>query len=308
MHEISVAFGPDKGLIGTLTLPAAAGQEAPAPLAMILFNAGVVHRIGPHRINVKLARELALHGLPTMRFDLHGMGDSLGATGKLSYEQQVVSDLCAAMDTLQDVTGVRHFAVLGFCSGALPSYWVAQHDARVRHIILYDAFALQTPKSRRRLFVTRLIKHCRDPVAIVSWLRRSARILPRMLKTRLPRGSVESAPSFADAPSNIQMSKGFMQLAQRGVHVSLLQSGADFSNVNYASQIAECFGFGGAATTNLRTGWLASIDHIMTSTSAQRDFANWICADVLADEHAAPNAGQHVVADPLPAMQAQTVR
>ena len=51
MIERSIAFGADGGLIGTLCLPSIPGANG-SGVGQILFNAGVVHRIGPHRINV----------------------------------------------------------------------------------------------------------------------------------------------------------------------------------------------------------------------------------------------------------------
>ena len=284
MLETTLAFGPNRDLVGTLTLPKASANAAPAPFGMVLFNAGVVSRIGPHRINVKLARALAQHGIPTIRFDLHGMGDSLGADGKLSYQQQVVSDLQAAMDALQSASHVPHFALLGFCSGALPSYWTAQQDARVRHIILYDAFSLQTRRSRLRFVAVRLRNHGFSPASLGLYLRRAGGALvtlPLRLKLLLWRARAEHIAPDDDQPTMAQFAEHFVQLAQSGVQVTVLQSGADFSNVNYDGQIAEALGLKSTPPAGLRTGLLASIDHIMTSTQAQQAFIDWVCHDVL---------------------------
>ncbi|MGA8008355.1 MAG: alpha/beta hydrolase, partial [Thiomonas sp.] len=77
-----------------MTFPAS-GTASPPPFGVLLFNAGVIHRVGAHRVNVKLARALAADGIATLRCDLHGMGDSLRADGRLSYKDQVVADLRA---------------------------------------------------------------------------------------------------------------------------------------------------------------------------------------------------------------------
>jgi hypothetical protein len=279
---------------------------------MVLFNAGVVSRIGPHRINVKLARALAQRGIPTIRFDLHGMGDSLGADGKLSYQQQVVSDLQAAMNTLQNAAGTQHFALLGFCSGALPSYWAAQQDRRVRHIILYDAFALQTRRSRARFFAVRLRNHGFSPASLGLYLRRAASLLPllsllpQMLLNRLRRRHTETG-SLDNQPSKAQLAQGFVHLAQQGVRVSVLQSGADFSNVNYAAQITEAFGLVNMPDSNLRTDLLAPIDHIMTSVNAQRRFVDWICGDLLGRQPQAPATLQHPSTSACPSPRTEAV-
>ena len=44
---------------------------------IVIFNAGAVHRVGPNRMTVTLARRLAAMGLPSLRFDLEGLGDSV---------------------------------------------------------------------------------------------------------------------------------------------------------------------------------------------------------------------------------------
>ncbi len=286
MHESTHAFGPDQGLIGTLTLPAAHTGAPAAPCGMVLFNAGVVHRVGPHRINVKLARELARHGIPSIRFDLHGMGDSLGADGQRSYPQQVVLDLQAAMDMLQAATGVQRFTLLGFCSGALPSYWTAQQDTRVRHIILYDAFSLQTAKSRRLYLVLRLRNHGFSPAALALYFRRVAcalGALPSQLQARLSRNRAERAHDGVERLTRAKLAERFAALAQRNVRVTVLHSGADFSNVNHPEQIVEAIGIqrAGVAGLDLQTGFLMSIDHIVTSISAQGLFIDFILTAVL---------------------------
>ena len=56
MIETPMLFGPDGALVGVLTQPAPAEG---ADLAFLMFNAGVISRKGPHRMNVKLARARA---------------------------------------------------------------------------------------------------------------------------------------------------------------------------------------------------------------------------------------------------------
>lgn len=104
MTERSIAFGANNGLIGTICEPSALSSND-GGLGWILFNAGVVHRVGPHRINVRLARMLANQGIASIRFDLAGLGDSSRADGQLPFEAQAVSDLSSAMDIRADGSG-----------------------------------------------------------------------------------------------------------------------------------------------------------------------------------------------------------
>ncbi len=287
MHETSLSFGPNQDLIGTVTMPATTALGPCMPFGMVLFNAGVVTRIGPHRINVKLARELARRGTPSIRFDLHAMGDSQIAGGTQTYREQVVSDLQAAMNALHDASGVHQFALLGFCSGALPACWAAQRDARVCHIILYDAFELQTVKSQIRFLAARLRSLGLRPAAFLWRLRGAARAALTFLRSRLSKlfdrtEAGHPVPSD-DSPTRRQLAELFGQLMQKRIKVTVLHSGSDFSNVNYAKQIAEAVNAGGVSATGLRTGLLASIDHVATSTRAQREFIEFICADLFND-------------------------
>ena len=280
MSETTLAFGADGGLIGTITHP---DKPAPEAVGMVLFNAGVIQRIGPHRINVKLARTLARHGIPTIRFDMHGMGDSQRPNGRLDYKAQVIEDLRAAMDALAAATGTQHFALLGFCSGAMPSYWAAQADPRVRHIILYDAFDLRTSGSHLRYFLLRLRSHGFGLSALRIYLQRLGGHLQQWrdtLRERTLRAEVEQLSGDDGTPALSTLAAGFRELAARGVKVAVLHAGADFSNVNAPAQIARAFRLEGAQPPVLRTGLLASIDHTMTSINAQHAFIDWICAEV----------------------------
>lgn len=280
MPETTRAFGADGGLIGTITLPDKPASDA---IGMVLFNAGVIQRTGPHRINVKLARALARHGIPTIRFDMHGMGDSQRPNGRLDYKGQVVEDLRAAMDALAAATGTQHFALLGFCSGAMPSYWTAQADTRVRHIILYDAFDLRTIGSKLRYFLLRLRSHGFGLSALRIYLQRLGSHLGQWrnsVRGRTQRAEVERLSSDDGSPTLSTLAAGFRELAVRGVKVAVLHAGADFSNVNAPAQIAQAFRLDGAQPPVLRTGFLPQIDHTMTSLNAQHAFIDWICTEV----------------------------
>ena len=98
--EIPVQFGPEGSLIGVITTPSD-GQLA--PVACLMLNMGANHRVGPRRINVKLARQMANSGIPSIRFDLAGLGDSGPAGGSEHFLTQAVFDLQAAMNLIETV-------------------------------------------------------------------------------------------------------------------------------------------------------------------------------------------------------------
>ena len=86
MKEQVCQFGPGDNLLGILTTPDEDKKVDGAPIAIIL-NAGIVHRIGPFRLHVDLARKLANLGFTTLRLDLSGLGDSQARSGKIESNQ-----------------------------------------------------------------------------------------------------------------------------------------------------------------------------------------------------------------------------
>ncbi|MEO0398636.1 MAG: hypothetical protein AAF224_04340 [Pseudomonadota bacterium] len=158
MTERVVSFGEDNRLSGVLK--GGAGETG-----LLLLNAGIVHRIGPHRLNVKLARRF---DGPSLRFDLSGLGDSARATAGVSHEAQALKDVAAALDLLQDA-GVDRVVLAGLCSGADDGYRAALTDARIRGLILLDPYAYGSPRAR----ADRLIEKATDPA---RWGRALARL------------------------------------------------------------------------------------------------------------------------------------
>ena len=137
MREEAVLFGETKSLVGILTEPANLHPQQPRP-AVILLNPGIVHRVGPGRIYVNIARTLAKMGFVVFRFDFSGIGDSPVRQDNLPFEKSAVSDAQQAMDALQSERGIDQFILLGGCSGAVISMETAGCDPRVLGAILIN--------------------------------------------------------------------------------------------------------------------------------------------------------------------------
>src|SRR5262249_41153333 len=143
MREKAFLFGKHRSLFGISTDPDPRTTAAGRP-AVILLNAGVVHRIGPHRCSVRIARRLAAGGFPALRFDLAGIGDSAPRRDALSFAEGAVSDVVEAMDHLQKTRGARSFVLMGLCAGAVNAYETARRDARVAGALMIDGYAYPT--------------------------------------------------------------------------------------------------------------------------------------------------------------------
>src|SRR6185436_6886506 len=94
VRDEAVRLAPEGQLVGILSYPPGAQPAArsdtlspatPAAPAFIILNAGVLHRVGPHRLHVILARRIAASGLPSLRLDLGGIGDSIASSDATSF-------------------------------------------------------------------------------------------------------------------------------------------------------------------------------------------------------------------------------
>lgn len=143
MKETICNFGDNQELFGILTSPDQGSENPDAPVVLIL-NAGIVHRVGPFRIHVDLARMLADQGYSTLRLDLSGLGDSDPRTGKIDTDGRALLDVRDAMDHLESKLGARKFVLIGLCSGAYEAHRIAVKDERIVGAVFMDGIVFPT--------------------------------------------------------------------------------------------------------------------------------------------------------------------
>ena len=129
MREEAVLFGKTENLVGVITEQPEAESRSNRP-AMILLSAGLVHRVGPNRLHVKMARRFAAMGFVVLRFDFSGIGDSEVCDDQ-PFEKSAVSETQQGMDFLSATRGIERFVLIGICSGADISFQAACRDPRV---------------------------------------------------------------------------------------------------------------------------------------------------------------------------------
>lgn len=224
--ESAHEFGP--GLVGVLTRPAA-GMQGRA--ALILYNAGLVQRSGPYRIQVKLARELARRGFVVLRFDQGGLGDS--AAARLDDPARKRSEAtAAAMDLVARQTGVDRFVLGGICSGADDALNIGPDDARVDGLMLLDGAAYHTRGYRLRRYLPRLFR----PSAVMHGFGRLLR------RRQLAEARTIDADDYRHFPDRAETTRRLQALVARGAHVLLLYTGGNSRYYNHRRQAKECFG------------------------------------------------------------------
>ncbi len=260
VRESVAAFGPGNRLLGILTRPAQPRADAPACL---LFNAGVVHRIGPHRINVKLARALAQRGFTCLRLDLAGLGDSPVAAeaASVNSSDQAIADLRLAMDWLEATQGVHRFVVFGLCTGARHGYRLAQVDDRLAGLLMYDGYVFPTLK-------TRLVRR-RKRLRALSWGALLRKPVEWLFHKPPQRKIYEMAADEPTHPTPAEFRAAMDAVAARGTAIYTLHSGSFIATINYANQWRDKFR-GALFLEHSRHDYLPELDHTLSSVAAQR--------------------------------------
>jgi exosortase A-associated hydrolase 1 len=124
-------------LYGVLSMPAPPLQSLQhAQRGVLIVVGGPQVRTGSHRQFTLLARGLARAGVPVMRFDYRGMGDSEGAPRDF---EQVQDDVRAALDCFfTEAPGLKDVVLWGLCDGASAAAMYAPGDTRVAGLALLN--------------------------------------------------------------------------------------------------------------------------------------------------------------------------
>jgi len=155
MTEKAIQFGPKQSLVGILSEPDATTDSAKLPV-VIMLNAGMLHRIGPNRIYVNIARKLADLGFLTFRFDFSGIGDSYACEENTPFSERSILETKAAMNFLAVAKGANSFILMGICLGANIACIAAAKDSRVTGLIGINGFYLN---SEDRENISHLVQH-----------------------------------------------------------------------------------------------------------------------------------------------------
>jgi pimeloyl-ACP methyl ester carboxylesterase len=237
-------LGPEGQLVGVLSRPPGAGAArtgTPTPgVALVILNAGVLHRVGPHRLHVTLGRRIAATGIASLRLDLGGIGDSVTTSDAASFRDSAVADTREAMTGLTGETGADRFVLFGVCAGADNSIATALADDRVAGIVLVDPPAYPTRNSQLRHLRMRLAE--RNPRDAVRWAIQLVAHRVRLATAMLGRRGVEDPPSEGrELPPVATFHAQLTRLVARGVRILIVYSGIHEVRYNHPDQLFELF-------------------------------------------------------------------
>jgi len=257
-------FGPGGRFVGILTRDDSAGGN-PAEVALLITNAGIIHRVGPHRLHVRLAREMAAIGVPCLRYDLPGIGDS-DSVGGAQIAQMKLTATRASIDRLQRMGVAHRFVIMGICSGADHSLMASVVDPRITGAIVIDPTTVfETPRHR----VNRTVQRAsRLFVPRVLWrlVTGKYRVLDRLSGPKeAPIYGLPKAPDPEDVETRRQAAQALGTLATRGTRLYMIMTGHTRMVFSYRKQIVDAFPEVEGLPEVLRVNHLPSVGHTFAS-------------------------------------------
>ena len=300
-RALSFACGSDS-LVGILS-PSA----GPAARGVLVIVGGPQYRAGSHRQFTLLARQLAARGIPVLRFDYRGMGDSSGAARTFEH---VAQDVAAAIDAFQAaVPGLREVVLWGLCDAAAAALFYGHRDARVCGMVLLNPWArtaeglarstlkhyywqrLRDPALWRKVFSGRfaLGASLRSLLGLLGAARKSPAATQAALQPEAPGAAAAPAPILCprdgsapplshDLPARLL--EGMQRFRGR---VLFIFSGADltaqeFLDMTKASRRWQLL----LAAPTVQQQTLAAADHTFSTRAWRNPGADWTAQWVLA--------------------------
>jgi dienelactone hydrolase len=262
--EEAIQFGRGSTLLGVVTRPSGHTSNS---LACLMFNFGVTHRVGPRRIQVKMARRLAEEGFATLRFDLSGLGDSQSAeASSLSFEEQATHDLRAAIDEVEKRLGIRQVVIFGLCSGAAHGLRIALDDPRTVGLLSFDGYAFTSQAANVERRVRRFL---RFPKAQIShWI-------DRLLGRDRPDGDLLKTGVRAKIMTPAVFAGEMETLIERGVSIYLIYSGSLQQRDRNHDQMYPLRG--APFLQKVRYEFMPKVDHSFTEIAGQQMFMDAAC-------------------------------
>jgi pimeloyl-ACP methyl ester carboxylesterase len=236
MIEQVILFGSSSELTGILTKSDSQNSSA---TAVCLLNSGFIHRTGFNRFNTDLARKLSECGLTSLRFDLHGLGDSARFDGKRDYNEQASIDIGEAVTTVLDKSGAKKCILVGLCSGADFAHVVAVADPRVCGVVFLDGYAYPTLRFRFNDYKPALMK----PWKVINYFfkRLSKFQKQRTISATLNSTATEDTSYVREFPPRAKIAKEVCTLVDRGVVLYYVYSGGIPIYYNYGDQFRDMF-------------------------------------------------------------------
>jgi len=230
LTEEPLQFGEGGRLVGILTLPSAPPRNAQGLPVFVILSAGLLHRVGPYRLHVRLARELAQMGFTSLRIDLAGTGDSPPRPG-LTNRQSVAADFAEILRVLESRLGRLPLVLAGLCSGADNAMTLTLSEPRVIGMVLLDPICFPDRGFRARLVIAKYT----NPARYIAGLKRRFKGLDK---------SVDPL-TIRDYPTREELRAAFESIREREGRVLSIFTHYALGYYNQTGQLGRVLGVNG---------------------------------------------------------------
>jgi pimeloyl-ACP methyl ester carboxylesterase len=228
--ESGIVFGDLKHLSGVYC-SAEAGTKR--DFSVIMLNPGMLNRTGPMRLHVQLARRLAAAGISSLRFDLSGIGESLGIGVSGSSLERAAREIRWAIDWLHSQQGIRRCVLLGICSGADDSLAAATTDPRVIGCCMLDGCGYPTA----RHYLHWGLRKVQRWTAATKW----QELWDQCRGQASQPASMPMGTDIREYPGRDESEAALLTLVERGVRFQFLYTGGVVDYYSYPNQFHDMF-------------------------------------------------------------------
>jgi pimeloyl-ACP methyl ester carboxylesterase len=240
LTEEPLQFGQGGRMFGILTLPSMPPRNAQELPVFVFLSAGLLHRVGPFRLHVRLVRDLAQMGFSSLRVDLAGTGDSPRRPG-LTNQQSVAADFEEIVGVLGSRLDRLRLVLAGLCSGADNAMRLTANDPRVVGMVLLDPICFPDHGFRARAVVVSVGKYS-NPARHIVWLKRRFKALTTPLGER---DEAVDPMTLRDVPTREQLRAAFESIREREGRVLSVFTSAALPYYNQTGQLGRSLGVEG---------------------------------------------------------------
>ena len=218
------------------SIEARPSNREPDPTWVIFLTGGAIRHIGPNRIWVRFARELAALGYASLRLDIRSVGDSEGdGNGPMAdekyYQEHVYDDVERIMD-IGVAAGAKQYLMAGICSGAAASYHVAWRRPDVRAIVMLNPLQLRNDSAdddRARVQLAQKWRPRRglwaDPETYQRLLKGELPIIKAIKMLLIQAAAILPFRSKPGSVGGSYVATGFYELTRKPVEIDIFLAG-----------------------------------------------------------------------------------
>ena len=249
-------------------------------ICAVLVGAGALVHTGPSRNWVQIARRSAAAGLPVIRIDLSGVGESDGSAPGLLDETNLYSswrdiEVREVLDALQRAGLGERFVLGGLCAGAYQALRRALTDDRVCGVWLLNLYAVRWSTD----LVAERIRHSAVAAALPDLRARLRRggVVRKLLALARPDRMWRLVSRSGERREARETIAAFAGLDRRQVETLVVLSRAEaLRNVFARRRVRTAY----AGWDHVTTVLLESRDHMIRARSLQEEISAAIDASV----------------------------